>query len=119
MAVALRQIQVSFQGWAKPHLDQNVEVRPGGDDLVDDLQRLLLVLAIHRQRRLQCPNRDPAIGRRHHAGLDLLHGRSKGNHLDPIGVVTLLPQFGESVDWAHEPLRQNGIRDGLVAAVPS
>jgi hypothetical protein len=119
VAVALRQIQVSFQGWAKPHLDENVEVRPGGDDLVDDLERLLLVLVIDQQGRLQCHNRDPAIGRRHHAGLGLLHGRSKRDHLDPIGVVTLLLQFGESVDWAHEPLIQNGIRDRLVAAVPS
>jgi hypothetical protein len=60
-------------------------------------------------------HRPPAIRR----GLGLLHGRSKGNHLDPITVVKLLLQFGEPAGRAHEPLGQNGIRDGLVTAVPS
>ena len=119
-SLALQQIQVSFQGWAKPHLDENVEVGPGGGDLVDDLERLLLVLVIDRQGRLQCHNRGPVIGlQRHHAGLRLRCGRSKGDHLDPITVVKLLVQFVESAGRAHEPLRQNGFRDRLVTAVPN
>ena len=91
----------------------------GSGDLVDNLQRLLLVLVIDRQGRLQCHNRGPVIGLlQHHAGLRLLHGGSKGDHLNPITVVKMLVQFVESAGRAHEPLGQNGIRDRLVTAVP-
>src|SRR3979409_2582209 len=52
VTVALKQVQVSFHGWAKPHLDENIEVGSGSSDLVDGLERLLFVLVIDRQGRL-------------------------------------------------------------------